>query len=243
MFRFYRKISMLICFVAGLAGSAAAGELAEFHAAVEAAQAHFRVAAAYLRTGNTDLAAIELEEMTDKWSALTARFAGNVPDAYDGNPTYATALAETAKRIEDALAAIDSGKSDEARDILLPIRALLSDMRRGSGFYLLADCIGDINAAMEGLRAYRHEPPNLEDAAAAAKLIEAGAIYGRELARCDAMASEEVAADQEFRRLMDTARESTARITEAAVTKDPGLFIRILRELLSIDNLLFFRFG
>ncbi len=243
MLGFFRKIAVLVSFLAGLCGSAAAGELADFHAAIGGAEAHFRVAATYLRTGNVDLAAIELEDMTDKWAALTARFADTPPDAYDGNPAYAAALAETAKRIDDALVAIDSGNGEAARDILLPIRAVLSDMRRRSGFYLFSDCIGDINAAMGPLRAYRHAPPDLDDPAAAAKLIEAGAVYGRELARCDAMAPADIAADAEFRRLMDTARASTARITEAAIAKDPGLFIRLLRELFSLDNLLFFRFG
>ena len=228
---------------AGLAGTAHSGELADFNAAVEAAQVHFRAASAYLRTGNVDLAAIELEEMADKWNAVISGFADNRPDAFDGNASYVPALSGTAAAIDAALAAIDAGDSDGARSTLAQIRARMSDMRAQSDIYLFADCIRDVNLAMRPLRAYRRARPDLADATAAARVIQAGAIYGHELARCDAKAPPHIAADEEFRRLMDTARASTARIPEAVISKDGGLFFRLLIELMSLDNLLFFRFG
>ena len=60
---------------------ALAGELADFNAAVEAASSHNRVAIGYLRTGNTDLASLEIDRLRDAWRKLTARFAGHAPDA------------------------------------------------------------------------------------------------------------------------------------------------------------------
>src|SRR6266852_148447 len=67
---------------------ASAGELADFNAAVEDASAHNRVAIGYLRTGNVDLAGLEIDRLRAAWNQLAARFAGKRPDAFDGNPLY-----------------------------------------------------------------------------------------------------------------------------------------------------------
>ena len=65
--------------VIGWAGAAAAGDLADFNAAVEVAAAHNRVTLGYLRTGNTDLAAVELERLRAAWAQVNQRFAGKRP--------------------------------------------------------------------------------------------------------------------------------------------------------------------
>src|SRR4029079_16262644 len=51
---------------------ARADDLADFNAAVEAAAAHQRVALGYLRTGNVDLAAMEIERLRAAWSRVSA---------------------------------------------------------------------------------------------------------------------------------------------------------------------------
>ena len=53
-----------------------ADDLADFNAAVEKAESHNRVAIGYLRTGNVDLAWIEIDRLRDAWGALQQRFAG-----------------------------------------------------------------------------------------------------------------------------------------------------------------------
>ena len=47
-----------------------ADDLADFNAAVEKAESHNRVAIGYLRTGNVDLAWIEIDRLRDAWGAL-----------------------------------------------------------------------------------------------------------------------------------------------------------------------------
>jgi hypothetical protein len=46
---------------------ASAGDLTDFNAAAEKVANHNRVAIGYLRTGNTDLASIELDRLRDAW--------------------------------------------------------------------------------------------------------------------------------------------------------------------------------
>src|ERR1700694_2464443 len=68
--------------------SALAGDLGDFNAAVENASAHNRVAIGYLRTGNADLASLEIDRLREAWGRLASRFAGKRPGAFVGNPLY-----------------------------------------------------------------------------------------------------------------------------------------------------------
>ena len=54
--------------------NAHADDLADFNSAVEAASAHNRVAIGYLRTGNADLASLEIDRLRDKWALLSGLF-------------------------------------------------------------------------------------------------------------------------------------------------------------------------
>ena len=72
------RIACLIAvLVGGLSDSHAAGDLAEFNAAVEEVSAHNRIAIGYLRTENIDLAALEIDRMRNAWVTFTERFAGD----------------------------------------------------------------------------------------------------------------------------------------------------------------------
>jgi hypothetical protein len=53
-----------------LAALAFADDLGDFNAAVEAAAAHNRIAIGYLRTGNVDLASIELDRLRAAWAQV-----------------------------------------------------------------------------------------------------------------------------------------------------------------------------
>lgn len=220
-----------------------AGDLADFNAAAETALGNARAAAGYLRTGNIDLAAIELDEMAATWGRLRDRFETTPPDAFDGNALYGPTLAKTAKRIDAAIEKIEAEDAPEARDMLNEIRVDLSAMRRASGLYLLADAVLHANAVMEILIRFKEPQPDLTDPAIGTAVIWYAAKYEGALARCDSRASEEVRADPEFRRLIDGALFSLARIPQAIISKDNDLLFRLLIELRSFDNLLYFRYG
>src|SRR5665647_574126 len=65
-----------------------ADPLTDFNAAVETAASHNRGAIGYLRTGNVDLAELEIDRLRESWRELTTRFAGQRPEAFAGNPLY-----------------------------------------------------------------------------------------------------------------------------------------------------------
>ena len=64
------------------AGPSVASDLGAFDAAVSDAYGHYREAAFYLRTGNVDAGAIELEFAIARWNDVQDRFRNDPPDAY-----------------------------------------------------------------------------------------------------------------------------------------------------------------
>jgi hypothetical protein len=215
-----------------LAGPAFADDLGDFNAAVEAASAHNRVAIGYLRTGNTDLASIEVDRLRAAWARV-----GRLPRpaAFDDIPLYTAMMTDIATRLITADMMLNVGRPENAQQSLLAIRDNLYTLRKAAHVPVLADCIRDANGAMEALMAY-------DARVGEAGLAEAASRYASILAQCDRVAGEK-AKEPEFRRLIDGAQASLARIPEAIAGKDADLLHRLLVELRSFDNLLAFRFG
>jgi hypothetical protein len=239
----FRAALLGLAFLAALAGSAAAGGLADFNSAVAAAEAHNRVAIGYLRTGNVDLASLELDRLRTAWGALTARFAGKRPDIFDGNAQYGLMLTDISTRLVTADLMFKSGRPDVARQALEAVRDDLYRLRRSAGIVVLADCIRDSNNAMVALAAYDRNDLDWSKPETGIALAGKAAIYGYVLDRCDLMASAKIRKDPEFRRLIDEAKENLALIPKAIATHDTNLVHRAMGSLRAIDNLLTFRFG
>jgi hypothetical protein len=232
--------AILALLLAGLAGSpACADDLSNFHAAVEKAASHQRVAIAYLRTGNVDLAALEIERLRAAWSGVTAI---KRPAALNRDPQlYTTTMLDVATKLVGATLVLDMGRPDVARDSLQAIRAQISALRKTNGIVVLADCIGDANAAMDRLMRFDESAINWSKSATA--VANAAKAYGGDIERCDGMAGADIRSAPEFRRLIDGARNSLAQIPNAIAERDGNLLHRLLIELRSFDNLLAFRYG
>jgi hypothetical protein len=239
-----RAALLALCLITGCrAGGCFAGELADFNAAVEQASIPLRAALEQLNAGDTGAARTEVERMRAAWATLVDRFGARPPDAFDGNELYATTLTDVSTRIANALKAIKAHRFDEARATLLGIRTALSQMRRASGIVVLADCILDANAALEAFAAYKDKPPDWSKTETRFDVAAKATIYRYELQRCDTMASGELRADPQFRRLIDGALAGLALVPTAINTRDSELLGRIVAELHSFDSQLTMRFG
>jgi hypothetical protein len=226
--------------LAFVTSAARADDLADFNAAVEYASAHNRVAIGYLRTGNLDLALLEIDRLREAWGALEQRFAGKRPAAFDGNPRYASLWTGMNTRFVGIDLMISMGKPDAVRQSLEAIRGDLYDLRKAAGIVVLADCVRDANAGMDALMVY---DDRAFDFAKPQMLAATAQNYGATLTRCDGIAGEAVRNSAEFRRLLDGAKASLALIAKSIETRDGDLLHRVLIELRSFDNLLAFRFG
>lgn len=223
------------------AAPVAADRLDDFNATVETFSSHHRVALGYLRTGNFDLAAIELERMDGAWRAVVERFGADPPAAITDRVLYTTTLTDMAMRIIGARIVLDFGRPDVASQTLGEMRGVLARLRRASGMTVLADCVLDANSAMDALSALKDT--RIDVATTEADLLASAARYGDALKRCDLLASPTLRDDPEFRRLVDGALAGLARVPDAVARRDSDLLARLLDELRAFDRLLAFRFG
>ncbi|MBB4256388.1 hypothetical protein [Bradyrhizobium sp. CIR3A] len=224
-----------------LALGAEADRPADFASAMAPIMANLRTAVSYARTGNFALAQIETDEAVAGWKRL-------VPSTSGPPPAYAPAeltrfLDGGRERLTAITGALDRGDNVAAGRELLAVRQAFHALRRHAGLYDLGDCIFEIAPAMEALRIaatrYGEQPAsaNAEDTVAAAS------AFRDRLQRCNEWANSEIAAQGEFRRLIDGAIASSGEIAHAAMAGDGPLVHRYLIELQSFAQLLDFRYG
>lgn len=231
--RLKRDLRMAVLALAVLAAPARADDLSDFHAAVEVAMNHHRVAAGYLRTGNIDLAVLEIEGLREAWGKVSTL---PRPAAFRDQERYTATMLDIAARLIGAKLVLDVGRADVARESLDAVRRSISELRRASGVTVLADCVLDANVSMDALFAHDGRP-DWESVAAGAE------SYQATLKRCDGMAPASIRNHAEFRRLIDGALASLAQMPKAVETRDTELLHRLLIELRSFDHLLAFRYG
>ena len=174
---------------------------------------HHRVAAGYLRTGNVDLAVLELEGMREAWGKVSHVAApGRVPrqaelhrhDArHRGAPDRHHARAQHGQRRCRARIA--------RRDPQVALRRC--GARAAST--VLADCVLDANIAMDALFAHDGKAPDWDE-----RRGRAPKSYRATLQRCDGMAPRGIRGHAEFRRLIDGALASLAQMPKAVETRD-----------------------
>lgn len=227
-----------------IASSAAYGDdLADFNDAVERAASHNRVADGYLRTGNVDLASLELDRLRDEWAALTQKFGGKRPAAFKDGTLYTTTLLKISTGLVGADMMLQSGRIEAARAALDGMRRDLYELRKSAGVVVLADCVRDVNKIADAIMVYNDRNLDWANPDTGRGLAARSADYLRALDRCDGIAAPDVRSNPEFRRLVDGARAGLALIPKAIETEDTNLVHRVLIELRSFDNLLAFRFG
>jgi hypothetical protein len=230
-----RVLRMTACLALGFAclTAARADDLDDFNRAVEAAMSHHRVATGYLRTGNIDLAALEIEGMRAAWGKVSTL---PMPAVFRDRERYTATMLEVATQLIGATLVLNMGRADVARESLDKIRTQLSDLRRQNAVTVLADCVLDANVSMDALFAL--------DGKADWDSLSAGAeSYSGTLQRCDGMAPPAIRSAPEFRRLIDGALASLAQMPKGIEARDADLLHRLLIELRSFDNLLAFRYG
>jgi hypothetical protein len=216
-----------------LAAPARADDLADFNAAVEAAMSHHRIALGYLRTGNIDLATLELDGMRQAWAKVATL---PRPAVFRDKERYTGKMLEIAATLVGTSLVLSMGRADVAQESLTAIRKSLSTLRRENGVTVLADCVLDANTAMDALFVHDQKPDW-------STLSVSAEAYRTTLQRCDAMAAPNVKSSLEFRRLIDGPLASLAQFPKAIETRDSDLLHRLLIELRSFDNLLAFRYG
>ncbi len=225
------------------AGIANAGQLADFNARVERVNQPYKSVLFYLRTGNVGVASLELAQAAQSWEALVEHYGDAPPDPFGDDPGWVKTAEDISAAFENGSKHTTEGNSKAALAALSPVREHLHRLRRRNGVRLLADCIYDLNAQMEVLFHYRHNPPDLTKLSVQNATKTASAVYGHILATCRAMASEDLQQDEDFKSIFDGTTASAARLFGPIDAQDQTGLINALRELKSFDVIIFLRWG
>ena len=194
--------------------------------------ANLRTAVSYLRTDNHDFAALSLEELIE-----------NVPPT-DLSVPMANAATNTLAEAGKALNQILDAQGSSARDRLQALRQTLFEFNQKNGIEVFDDCIWSVHKAGPPLWWFRNNKPDLADAKQREAAMLATNNYLAQLEKCEAIAPDDIKTDEEWRRVALSAIISLRRIkTDSITNNDVGLFIRLIRELRSFDNILYFRYG
>ncbi len=230
-----------------LTGTATAGSVSDpapaFHNAVSDAYGHYREAFFYLRRGNAMTAAFELEALVEKWHVLIKEHASNPPTPYAKDGQWAAVLKNVGSIAEKALEAAVSGESKAAYDELQPVRGMLRDLRERNGVRLFRDYVEDANATFRELFKFRRNPPDFENPQSVASLRKNLAATISAYQSCLDQAPADVAADEQFHRLVTDSLEVLKRMDLAIEAKSELRVINILRRVVSSNNILWMRFG
>jgi len=220
-----------------------AGELGDFHSEVADAYAPYRSAMFYLRTGNPGVATLELDAARQGWQAVVDRFAKNPPDAFADDTAFVETLASVQSAFDDGLSALDQGDADVAAKALGPVRTSLAALRQRNGLRTFSDCVDDMNAAMDRLWAFRHEPPAFDQPTEVNAVKREAAVTEFFYRRCHDQASADLKESAEFKRLFEGSLQSLPLIFDALDQGSEGHLINILRELRSFDRMIWLNYG
>jgi hypothetical protein len=220
-----------------------ADNLESFNTAVGQAYAAYRSASNYLRTGNPGLASLEIATALDTWNGINVTYVPNPPAPFKNDPAFAADLAAIDIALKAALQAAENEAAKKSLKLLEPIRDRLYVLRQRNGIRLYADCITELNLAIEPLYVHRHKIPDLGIPQIRAQMQRDGQIYADLLKDCRTMAPAELTSDPEFTRLFDGTADSIHSIFPAIKSGNPERVINVLRELRSFDRIIYFRFG
>jgi len=217
--------------------------LADFLAAKQGTYRYYRSAWFYLRTGNVDLAALELSVFVRGWDEIQSRFSEAPPGPFDNDPLWREGLAEIDALAADGMAALEAGDGEAAKASLKGIPRVMADLRARNGVVTFSDAVDALAQAMESLWRYRHETADFNDQTTMTDLSEGAARLRAAFDRLRNDAPDEVAFDDQFLRLVSDSDAAVARLEDALEARDQTALVNALRELRSFERLLWLNFG
>jgi len=238
-----RYLVVALCLLLAALRPAWASDAAAFDAQVDEAQAGYRAALFYARTGNPALAGIELRQAQAVWDEIGAKYGTNPPKAYAKDRKFAADLKEITARIAKGADLLDDERGKAARRELAPVRGLVYGLRERAGRKGYSECVTDLNRHMDVLFKWRRDAPDFSQPGVADAVMQAALKYRDILRRCRALAPEYYRKAADFARIYDGADISISSMPAAVERKDSLGVVNILRELRSFDRILYFKLG
>lgn len=234
----------LICFCLFLITPVQAQQETDgFYAAAVNSNNAYKQAVSYLRTGNIDFTLLELDAAIGIWRDIQSEFGSAPPAAYASDPKWRDYLAAVAAGLTEGREFLLSGDMEKAKKRLHPVRALHHEMRLRNNVVLFEDKFFEASTHMHSLSQYRSITVALANAYSRNKIAEAAKSFHEALLESDSLAYENVKKKAVYQRLMTQAKQSTPKMRAAIEAADYNVFLRYLRELRSLEQILYLHFG
>ncbi|MEM9440167.1 MAG: hypothetical protein AAGA73_06955 [Pseudomonadota bacterium] len=222
---------------------ASAGELKALNEQVADTYGAYRSAMFYLRTGNTDVAYLDLDTSITSWQSVVERFGKSPPVAFADDTRFHETLVSVQTALESGRTLLDKNDQTSAVTMLTSVRAELAALRSRNGIRVYRDCIDEMNAAMDRLWTHRHEPPDFADPDDVNAVKRDAAITDYLYRRRYESASAEDQSDDAFKRMFEGSLLSLPLIFDALDQGNKAMLINLLRELRSFDHMIWLEFG
>ncbi len=232
-----RTLIPMIAAVA-LAASSAASAADEFTDALQRAYAPYRVALFKTNSGSLPDAKAAVDAGAAAWVVVATRYASGAPAPYAVDARLPESLASVDGHWRKAASLVAAGNASGAHEALEAIRDTLADLRARNQVVVYSDPMNAYHAVMEDTLAIK---PSADGAFVEATRKHAVLEY---LARrLHDAAPPALAADTEFRSLLDAVDASLSSLGGAIASKDPQALQAALGKLKQPYSKLFLRFG
>ena len=218
-------------------------DVASFHQAIEKSNSPYKNAMNYLHTGNNAFAGLELETALENWKLFRIRYGKTLPSPYAADKSLPADFQKIEKLLQSGLKLSDDGNMKEARITLIPVRELLHDLRSRNGVTLFQDEYQSVTTSMNALWHYRRPSPDLADDTVRKEIARHSEDFYKAILASDALATPAYQENPIYQRLMGTAKTSGPAMIEQINQQNTLGFINYLRELKSIERMLYLHFG
>lgn len=218
----------------------------ELGAALDMALSHWRAAVWYSSTGNTGVAALEIDEFGTQWKALADQTRGNPPAPYQADTQWNRLLDNVATQAESASEALARDDATNGTRHLQEIGNAFATLRARNNIVAFSDHVARFGEIVETLRGMAERRGPLDDATRV--LIRATTVQAAvAVVQLSASAPKNYYDDPEFQRLLTQNRDGITALNTALARQDPIADAYEAAGLISVVhanyNILFLRFG
>ncbi|MCG8491116.1 MAG: hypothetical protein MI743_05850 [Sneathiellales bacterium] len=218
-------------------------EIDKFHNTLDQVNSSYKSAMNYLHTGNIAFAGMELETAIDRSKSLQKLYQNNPPGPYSSDPKWKNELSGITDLLQNGLEKLDQGDVEETEKSLATLRSKFHELRIRNGVTLFQDEYQAVTSSMKGLYRYRRTEITAEDKAIWKELELLSVQFHKAILASDARATKEMIADGPYQRLMGIAKASSPAMTSQIRKRNHLGFINYLRELKSVERMLYLHYG
>ncbi|WP_415236014.1 hypothetical protein [Sneathiella sp.] len=226
-----------------LVASPAQADPTDLHHEIYETNASYKHAKNYLRTGNLAFASLELDKAKDRWDEVLKTYRENPPAPYVAEEPWFKALDEIGNIFDTATKLVAKGEIDKARRVLPHVRTELHQLRQHYQVTLFEDVYLQTTDAMNMVWSFYKKQEDFHDVEKRSALLQQSLQLEDALRKSHAIADDGLKENVIYQRLMGTALISAPAMSQSVRDGNYSGFVNYLRELKSLERMIYLNFG